>query len=588
MPPAHRVGDKALNPADAHGCPACPHPVQGPGTSGSPDVFVNNMPQMRVGDPGMHAACCGPNSWTVAQGSSSVFVNNIPPSRIGDATTHCGGSGKVIQGSPNVIIGDYTCAPPPPPPPAPPDLPNLVEAWPGAADFFINMPDDEGRKHGRKVTVKARVEPPQGGVPIFFKLLDVAGNTTANVPSGSEARLLTPQATTNGDGIAEGAMELSELGGDIGQVRASTEPDGGGTAVDTGVQVATRLLRFDITRMKKSDDVQPSWLGRTFAGRETVHYSMEEDLERATEGLARVAIKLEDSGIRHEGEYDPLMTKDKLLDWCKAACPPGRPSGDAPLVHLVVVPDVLGREWHESEPLEGKHLGGGNYAFDLPEPPYVEPEGHVKVRSSLGGRSDPPVFSNIQNFNAYPDRNRDGGLEKIVDRWLRVVPTGPLGTTGVTMDLSSTMPDRVKEDGAFPAVIHAINFTYAKIGGNTKGICLEGGQYVVVTERLDGDGLMHEIGHALGLAGGTKDESPERPNHCQFYSCVMYFGDIPSQTNDFHGLGTQEEGTCADWLRRLNMTKEHLYERWWGQGGWPYLTMTMADADGCPCTPPPK
>jgi len=105
MPPASRVGDKAFNPADAHGCPACPHPVQGPGIQGSPDTTVNGMSVLRVGDPGQHAACCGPNKWNVASGSGTVFVNGIPVARLGDNTMHCGGKGSLIQGSPNVIIG---------------------------------------------------------------------------------------------------------------------------------------------------------------------------------------------------------------------------------------------------------------------------------------------------------------------------------------------------------------------------------------------------------------------------------------------------------------------------------------------------
>jgi uncharacterized Zn-binding protein involved in type VI secretion len=105
MPPQARVGDRAFNPADAHGCPACPHPVVGPGTTGSPDVLVNNMQALRIGDPGVHAACCGPNSWNVASGSGTVFFNDIPAARLGDSTAHCGGSGSLIQGSPNVIVG---------------------------------------------------------------------------------------------------------------------------------------------------------------------------------------------------------------------------------------------------------------------------------------------------------------------------------------------------------------------------------------------------------------------------------------------------------------------------------------------------
>ncbi|MDB4963531.1 MAG: repeat-containing protein [Myxococcales bacterium] len=105
MPPQGRLGDKSMVPADAHGCPACPHPCVGPAIQGSPDVFTNSRPSVRVGDKGIHAACCGPNTWTAAAGSGTVFINNKAAHRLGDADTHCGGSGKLIEGSSNVITG---------------------------------------------------------------------------------------------------------------------------------------------------------------------------------------------------------------------------------------------------------------------------------------------------------------------------------------------------------------------------------------------------------------------------------------------------------------------------------------------------
>jgi uncharacterized Zn-binding protein involved in type VI secretion len=105
MPPQGRVGDNAFVPADAHGCPACPHPATGPATKGSPDVLVNGMPALRLGDSGMHVACCGPNKWNAAKGSGSVYINNLPAHRLGDTTAHCGGVGNLIVGSPNVLVG---------------------------------------------------------------------------------------------------------------------------------------------------------------------------------------------------------------------------------------------------------------------------------------------------------------------------------------------------------------------------------------------------------------------------------------------------------------------------------------------------
>jgi len=101
-----RLGDKAEAKADAHGCPVCPHPTVGPAIVGSTDVFVNNMPALRVGDTGVHAACCGPNMWTASAGSGSVFINYMAAVRKGDATQHCGGTGEIIDGSSDVLVGD--------------------------------------------------------------------------------------------------------------------------------------------------------------------------------------------------------------------------------------------------------------------------------------------------------------------------------------------------------------------------------------------------------------------------------------------------------------------------------------------------
>ncbi|BAP57899.1 membrane protein [Thioploca ingrica] len=91
MPKQGRVGDKSKAPVDAHGKPCCPHAVEGPAIQGSPNVFVNSQAALRVGDPGVHAACCGPNTWQATKGSKSVFINGIPAHRFGDDTVHCGG-----------------------------------------------------------------------------------------------------------------------------------------------------------------------------------------------------------------------------------------------------------------------------------------------------------------------------------------------------------------------------------------------------------------------------------------------------------------------------------------------------------------
>ncbi len=105
MPPQGRLGDKSAAPIDAHGCPKCPHSVQGPAITGSENVLVNNKPALRVTDKGVHAACCGPNTWVATLGSGTVFINNLSAHRMGDMTTHCGGVGQLIEGSEDVLVG---------------------------------------------------------------------------------------------------------------------------------------------------------------------------------------------------------------------------------------------------------------------------------------------------------------------------------------------------------------------------------------------------------------------------------------------------------------------------------------------------
>lgn len=105
MPPQGRLGDKSQVPSDSHGCPGCPHSCVGPATAGSPDTLCNGRPALRIGDPGIHSSCCGSDTWIAVKGSSTVFINNRPAHRLSDDVQHCGGMGRLIEGSPNVIVG---------------------------------------------------------------------------------------------------------------------------------------------------------------------------------------------------------------------------------------------------------------------------------------------------------------------------------------------------------------------------------------------------------------------------------------------------------------------------------------------------
>lgn len=99
MSQAHRQSDAG----SGHAC----HFPATIATGGSPNVFVNGKPLMRVGDsyePHGCSTCPEPSHGrALAMGSGTVFVNGTSAGRIGDAID-CGG--KAETGSDDVFVGD--------------------------------------------------------------------------------------------------------------------------------------------------------------------------------------------------------------------------------------------------------------------------------------------------------------------------------------------------------------------------------------------------------------------------------------------------------------------------------------------------
>ena len=85
-----------------HSCPMCngatPH-AGGPVVTGSPNVFINGKPVARLGD---FCACCGAVA-KIATGHANVFVNGLPIATTDSLTSH---GGRIVTGSPNVLIGN--------------------------------------------------------------------------------------------------------------------------------------------------------------------------------------------------------------------------------------------------------------------------------------------------------------------------------------------------------------------------------------------------------------------------------------------------------------------------------------------------
>lgn len=96
MPAATRLGDNTAG----HGWSPTPS------IKGSPDVFVNSLASIRIGDDyavhSMPYPPVAPHKLNSAQGSTTVYANGLAMTRVGDVLS-C--TDTVAFGSSNVFIG---------------------------------------------------------------------------------------------------------------------------------------------------------------------------------------------------------------------------------------------------------------------------------------------------------------------------------------------------------------------------------------------------------------------------------------------------------------------------------------------------
>ena len=100
------IGSMALCPSDAHGCIACAHTVTGPVITGNGNVLIDGMPVACEGDRGVHAGCCGGNSFVITGGDPEVLINGKKVAKIGSSTQHCGGNGHIVSTGSGVSTRD--------------------------------------------------------------------------------------------------------------------------------------------------------------------------------------------------------------------------------------------------------------------------------------------------------------------------------------------------------------------------------------------------------------------------------------------------------------------------------------------------
>ncbi|NUQ74361.1 MAG: hypothetical protein HUU21_12460 [Polyangiaceae bacterium] len=159
-----RIGDRAaLGEAD----PARPNRPVVPGVTGSPNVLVNNRPALRVGDLGgfvNSARGFTEVRWVAKDGARCVLINNRNAHRALDPEDHRGEPGALVEGSRNVLVGDWERGHGP-----------HERTWIG-----ISLHDEDGSPiAGTRYMLRL----PDGGARAGF--LDKKGEAVANyVPSG--------------------------------------------------------------------------------------------------------------------------------------------------------------------------------------------------------------------------------------------------------------------------------------------------------------------------------------------------------------------------------------------------------------------
>ena len=87
-------------------CDGCGKLAVGPAVSASDNVLVNGRPSVRVHDTGAHTEGSPDGAWEAVEGAPAVLINSRNAHRLGDGDKHRSGKGALMEGSPNVLIGN--------------------------------------------------------------------------------------------------------------------------------------------------------------------------------------------------------------------------------------------------------------------------------------------------------------------------------------------------------------------------------------------------------------------------------------------------------------------------------------------------
>jgi hypothetical protein len=393
------------------------------------------------------------------------------------------------------------------------------------------MDADESKRHGRDVTIKARISTKTPGIRVHFTL-DADPANRAGLPEAQKAQLQGKNALTDSEGVATIKLKLGTYGGDRYRVSASLNPNtapGAAGAKESGWLTVWRKAFYEITQMQKPGGVgywemDPGAMGHVKTAFEKVF------LEIVSLGAARNI----DENVQN------FLTADLAYQWAdKHTTMTGVPWK----IHYVVVGYACGREEKDVEAnvnTATAEVGPGFRPYDFDG---TNPIKSAQYKPAAGAGS-------WTNFPAG-----------------KVTLTGTNPNKKVRVDFSGTGVDPT-------AAAQKVKVSYIEAnpangwGGSSLHLIICRGTFNEYYAGMNLGPIMagtsiHEPGHSLDLVFSQDWETSDaaHSDHCKFRTCVMWWQGYSGRPHDFHPPATGDPG-CHTYMRGLDMSRSAIEKKW--------------------------
>jgi len=406
---------------------------------------------------------------------------------------------------------------------------------------YVNMTQGTNRtKHGRKITIKARIKPRKTGIRVEWTLDTPDPPQAANragLPPAKRAFLSAVSSVTDAKGIAEVTLTLSTYGGDKFRVGARIKGRMKYKKYSGWFHVWHKLY-FDIAEMKTKDG----------AGKYGLSVAV---VNRIKTGYAKGFIELKDTGKRHLGDYkDNFDTVEKGFKWGDKYC---ANNGVPQKVHFCVI--------DHAAPRHGSYGAKTMWIEELADTtPFTST---AKIR--------PYDFSGYNWLVKVEYEDTILVLGVSTKLWKTFTPQVTLiGTRGkrkFKVDFSGTAVTPTAANKVKVRLTYLQSGSYGGWGGsNCLHLLICRGEYLDVTTAAGADNqivvaAMHEVGHAMGLVPASVAwHDASHSAHCKYNTCTMWW-ESRAGNEAFHVEATSDPG-CRTYVREADLSKTALQSKW--------------------------